>query len=117
MNERYISVGVPFAALTELLGDPMDSAALDGASTGEVTSSIRRWDCLEYEKTYRKILQATSEAPESDHGFVTHVLSVASKLHLLMQCRAELLEDDRWVLRNICVVHLWRLRSHFQGVG
>src|ERR1700736_1606860 len=107
MNERYVSGGVSFAALAELLGAPIASGAPAAAFTEEATSSIRRWDCLRFETTYRTILEATAEAPESDQGFVTHVLSVASNLHLLTQCRAECLEDDRWVLRNICVLHLW----------
>ena len=112
--------GVSMAFLREWLGEPLprgshagdevapaagvhDQTRLDDA-TGETVI----WDCLRYEGTFREIHEAIARAPQGAHGFVTAALAAASEVHLLSQCSARCVGEDRWILERQCLNHLWQ---------
>jgi len=98
-EEAFLSGGVPLRTLEAWLGEPLDSPS--GATTATVT-----WDCFGYEKMFRAVHDAASRVSESQRGMVLAALSAASQLHLLTQCRAERVDEDRWVMLSVCLKHI-----------
>ena len=106
--------------LKEWLGEPLDpSDDVRSAPSVRVTHVIEgvardqqgeakalAWDCLGFEKTFRSIHDVASRASKPAHVLVTQALLAASQLHLLAQCRAQCIGDDRWIIQHQCVKHL-----------
>jgi hypothetical protein len=124
MDQEALSTGVSFDRLKLWLGEPLaDEPTTDervavtmtvtnrGESEREVERSraqTARWDCLNYESTFRAILESTSRAPDTDREFATRVLHSASSVHMLTGCHAERNDDGKWVISRLCVKHLWQ---------
>lgn len=120
MDESIYFGGVPLSRLREWLGEPVESPddVVDTLSVRithviddvtheqEVPAKAVAWDCLGFEKTFRSIHDIASRASEPAYEIVLQALSAASQLHLLTQCRAERIGDDRWIIHTQCVKHL-----------
>jgi hypothetical protein len=118
-EEAFFSGGVPLWRLQEWLGAPLDSRyeqtisatvrVVVGGVAREVEPSnneIVAWDCLRYEKTFRAIHEAASDAPQSQRDFVFRALATSSQMHVLTQCRAERVGYDLWIMRLLCLKHI-----------
>ncbi|MBV8643432.1 MAG: hypothetical protein JO225_05895 [Candidatus Eremiobacteraeota bacterium] len=97
VEEAFFSGGVPLRTLEAWLGEPLDSPNASATVT---------WDCFGYEKTFRAVHDAASRVAESQRGMVLAALSAASQLHLLTQCRAERVDEERWVMLSVCLKHI-----------
>lgn len=121
MRSDFRSSGVPLRELIEWLGDGLhDDAEMqriaarvevidpDGASRpiDNPDREMVRWDCFGYEPTFRAVFQAAAAAGDAHRNALMQPLAAASALHISLQCRAERIDEDRWVLIFPCIKHM-----------
>lgn len=121
MKDELFFGGVSLLELNSRLGEPLQSGPRGGQEisvrvthrVGDVVYEVEppdretiTWDCLAFEKTFRAVHEVAARASEQDAEFIVQALSTASQMHLLSQCRAEQVGEDRWTLTYLCLKHL-----------
>ncbi len=123
MDPAFFRDGASLAMLRERLGEPLPSGSglepdINVETFAVVSDHERRldelsgtivvWDCIGYEASFHEIRRAIARAPENAQVFSIATLAVASQLHVLSQCSARRVGEDRWILERQCVKHLWK---------